>query len=350
MVTEKYIKAYLKEYERDEFTSRKGMEEHLEEFMRVHEELSAGMTLEEQISKWLFYITMENPASFLFKEAFAASDPVMLNNALYHSFCIQHIRNIHSSSTDHGRNYRIALNALAAGMKERIELLLPEECGMSTNNHTVVTALTNLLMALWYKNKEFEETVRQKAERTLGTKQAAIDYIETRYLLALLDGDPAEAGVQLDLYCRGVPKIREEFMTKFDKMFWARAHGLYNLAFFVWDKEKALQIPPPEPECFCKGFAEWQKANDFKPGKSAIEYLEPLKIINQILQTEPPRTHLHQPYLNYKERLIADGKNPSNYRIPGNTKQWCTDSERFKKEMVKNIFKNIDDIGGEDII
>jgi len=339
MVTEKYRKAYLREFENDSNTHPRSKEQYLDYYLGFHEKYCINKPQEEQVEAWLKCIGLINPASLSYKEAFSSDSPALLNDSLYQNACILHTLICSASGADHGINYRNALHALSAGLADRVALLLPFDCGMCANNHPVVVSATNLLMALWYRNEEFAEAARKKAGRTLGTKQPALNLSEIRYLLALLDGDPDEAGAQLDLYCRAVSRVQEFGAAKLKKMFWPLAHGLYNLAFFVWDKEKALSIPMPEPECFCKGFAQWQAARAFAPGKLAIEYPAPMEIANLILQVQLPKTHLHQPYLNMKEDLIAEGKDPSRYYIPGNEKQRCADGGRFRKEMIENVLK-----------
>jgi hypothetical protein len=86
-------------------------------------------------------------------------------------------------------------------MNDRVSLLLPEKLGLSSNGHSVTVTVTNLIMTLWYKKADFEIKSRSKAEKTLKTKRPAIDYAIIRYLLALLDADVIEVGIQLELYC-----------------------------------------------------------------------------------------------------------------------------------------------------
>ncbi|MDR3158897.1 MAG: hypothetical protein LBU11_07800 [Zoogloeaceae bacterium] len=50
--------------------------------------------------------------------AFLADDPERLHDALFQSAATEHAKNIPSSGMDHCSNFRIALNALAAGLFE----------------------------------------------------------------------------------------------------------------------------------------------------------------------------------------------------------------------------------------
>jgi hypothetical protein len=107
----------------------------------------------------------------------------------------------------------------------------------------------------------------------------------------------------------------------------APCHALYNLSFFVWDKEKALSIPIPKVDCFCDELAHWQIEHDFTPGKQFIEYPVPIDILNTILYCIPPEYTLHQPYLD-------TSKQHKNNRF--------MDAEHFKIQLVDTILTTLD--------
>lgn len=328
MITEKYAEAYRKEYEKDAAGNVPGVykdkDAYLADCFHTYENYCAGKPPDVQVRKWLALLGSPNLLGF--KTAFLSSSPELLNDALYQSAAIGHAQKIWATGFDHCANVWTALDALAAGMNERVPLLLPEDLGMSSNGHSVTVAAANLLMAVWYGRKDFEEDGRKKAEQALGTKQPASDHAVIRYLAAILDGDAAEAGVQLDLYCRGVSGMRDFGLTKLEKMFWPRAHGLYNLAFAVWKKEKAMTVPVPEPDCFCKDLAQWQTEHDFSPGRLFIEYPEPMGLVNKILYCTPPKYTLHQPYLDTK-------KSYKNQRFAF--------AERFREQMVEKVMEDV---------
>jgi hypothetical protein len=326
MISDKFIRAYQKEYENNPSAYR-DTAHYLNICLHTHESCCKSKPQELQIRHWLLFLP--DPELLGYKMAFLSGDAALLNDALYQSAVITHAQKISDSGCDHCTNARAALKALAAGLTERVPLLLPEELGMSTNGHPVPVTISNLIMALWYKRADFEAESRKKAERTLGTKQSAIDHAAIRYLVALLDEDAPEAGAQLELYCRSVARVQEYGVTKLNKLFWPFAHGLYNLAFAVWEKTKALTIPLPETDCFCAGFAKWQIEHDFQPGKLFVEYPAPLDLVDRILCCVPPACTLYQPYLHMKE--------DPNVLIPRNRKQYIRHGKHFEEQMMARL-------------
>ena len=219
----------------------------------------------------------------------------ILHNALYQWAAINHAdigKGIgNGGSHSHFMN-NCVLTALAAGLKERIPLLLPEELGLCENGNGSFPphiVMTNLTMALWYKREDWEAISRNEAEKRLDTKIPLIFSTAIHYLLALLDGDTKAAGTWLEQHCGAVPGIRDKFhATKLENMFWYEAHGFYNLAFFALGKDKALEIPMPKHDCFCNALADWQIERNFAPGKLFLEYPAPMELLNTILTCTPP--------------------------------------------------------------
>lgn len=309
-ISEKFQRAYQREYEKEAeknaliwMTSK----DYLTKCLHIHEQLHNDYSLQEQVSSWLFMLRMKRTPDLLgYKTAILSNNMAVLHSALLQSAMIKHVTLGVDSGCDHCINIWITLDILAAGLFTRVPLLLPERLGMSDNGHPVAIAITNLVMALWYKRTDFEVDARKKAEAVLASKQATIDLVTIRYLIALLDGDVEEAGNQLDLYCQNVPRVKEYGVTKLNKMFWPYAHGLYNLAFVVWGNEKASAITKPEPDCFFNDLAEWQIQHNYRHGKLFFEYPMPIDLINTIIACTPPECSLHQPYLDtdkkYKEK------------------------------------------------
>jgi hypothetical protein len=329
MLSAKYVNAYLKEYEKTAADSRncvyRNADDYLADCLHTHERYCEGKAEEEQIRTWLNLL--RDPETLGYKTAFVSGDMEALNNALYQTAVITHAKETSDTGTDHCHNAWAALKILAAGLTERFPLLLPAECGMSDNGHPVSVAMANLMMALWYRRADFADDARKKAEKTLSTKHPSADRAMLCYLIALLNGDAAEAGTQLDLYCQSVPRVQEFGVTKLDKMFWPSAHGLYNLAFFTQDRKMALQIPLPEPDCFCDELARWQIEHDFRPGKLFLEYPAPLGLVNRILAVTPPEYTLYQPYLDTDKR----------YR-----KQFFMDVEHFEARLAARVMNDGD--------
>jgi hypothetical protein len=338
MISEKYANAYKKQFDIESMDKENGFihrneQDYLEDCMEVYYKYCSGKPLKEQILIWL--TLLRNPEPFGLKTAFTSNSPELLNDVLFQSNSIKHAKLFYSSGYDHCSNIELALLLLAGGMNERFPTLLPEEFGMSKNGHIVTKSTVNLIMTLWYKRADFEEESRKMAKRVLGTKQSGYDYAKIRYLIALLDGDVAEASNQLDLYCRSVSRVQEYGITKLKKMFWPEAHGLYNLAFVVWEKEKALKIQMPTADCFCNDLARWQIEHNFRQGKMFLEYPEPINLINHILQCSPPTYTIYQPYLNTKERY----KNA-----------WYVNGDLFKEQLIERVMDYCTEISFKEVV
>ncbi|WMY75603.1 hypothetical protein RHD99_06555 [Buttiauxella selenatireducens] len=309
-ISGKFQRAYQREYEKEAEKNAliwMSTKDYLAECLDIHEHHHNECSLQEQVSSWLFMLRMKRVPDILgYKTAILSNNMEVLHSALLQSAMIKHVTLGVDSGCDHCMNIWVTLDILAAGMFTRVPLLLPEKLGMSDNGHPVTITITNLVMALWYKRTDFEVDARKKAEALLATKQAPGDLLIIRYLIALLDGNVADAGIQLDLYCKNVPRVREFGVTKLNKMFWPHAHGLYNLAVAVWGSEKASAIPKPESDCFFNDLSEWQIKHNYRHGQLFFEYPMPIDIINTIISATPPECTLHQPYLNkdkkYKEK------------------------------------------------
>lgn len=98
------------------------------------------------------------------------------------------------------------------------------------------------------------------------------------YLLAMYDKNPKEAGVQLGLLCKGV--MRADFDVDTDKTLFVPAHGLYQLAACLWDKELFQQLPMPDHKIFSKEYAVWRNTQKVHPELFA-KY--PETMINNVL-------------------------------------------------------------------
>ena len=330
IISPKYQRAYQREYEKEAVKNAlvwMSMNDYLAECLAIHDECHEGYSLHEQVSSWLFMLRMKGKPELLgYKTAIQSKDMELLHSALRQSAMVRHVTLGVDSGCDHCINIWTTLDILAAGMFYRVSLLLPEKCGLSDNGHPVTIAITNLVMALWYKRTDFETDAREGAKRVLATKQATHVLLAIRYLIALLDGNVAEAGTLLDLYCKSVPQVREFGVTKLNKMFWPYAHGLYNLAFIVLGHDKASAIPKPASDCFLNELSEWQLTHNYCSGSLFFEYPQPVGIINSIISCTPPECFLHQPdrdtSKNYKEKRYLH-------------------AEHFEQQVIKTVLDNM---------
>lgn len=329
-LSEKYQRTYQREYVKEAEKNALlwiSTDDYLAECLDIHEQYHQDYSLQNQVSSWLFMLRMKRTPDLLgYKTAILSNNMEILHSSLLQSAMIKHVTLGVDSGCDHCINIWTTLDVLAAGLFDRVPLLLPEKLGMSDNGHPVTLAITNLIMALWYRRADFDVDARKKAQRLLATKQTPGDIAIICYLMALLDGDVAEAGLLLDSYCKNVPRIREEGLTKLHKMFWPYAHGLYNLAFIVLGSEKASTMPKPAADCFLDDLAEWQIKHNYRHGQLFFEYPAPIDVINTLISCPPPECSLHQPYLGTDKK----------YR----DKRYLH-AEYFEQQMIKIILDNI---------
>lgn len=329
-LSEKYQRTYLREYAKEAEKNALiwiSTDDYLAECLDIHEQCHLDYSLQQQLSSWLFMLRMKRSPELLgYKTAIQSNDMESLHLSLRQSAMIKHVTQGVDSGCDHSINVWTTLEILAAGLFDRVPLLLPEKLGMSDNGHPVNLAMTNLMMAVWYKRADFAVDARKRAQKVLTTKQTVSDMFILRYLMALLDEDVTEAGTQLDLYCKSVSALREPGLTKLHKMFWPYAHGLYNLAYIVLGKDKASAMPKPTAECFMDDLAEWQNKHNYCHGPLFIEYPKPIDLINTLISCTPPECCLHQPYLDTDKK----------YK---NTRYLHADL--FEQQMIKIILENM---------
>jgi len=329
VISVRFKQTYAKTYAED-FTKRRGRAslgyideaEYLAHCRGIYDRLCEGKPLAEQVGTWL--TRLDAPGELTYRDALLADDIPGLNDSLFQTAAITHARQVWSSGTDHCRSYRTVTQVLAAGMFDRVPLLLPEELGLSADGHPDIVAQTNLFMALWYRREDFARTARAQGERRLEVKGSNLQKAEVRYLLALLDDDPEMASAQLLEYVTAVARISEFGVGPLQKLFWPFAHGLYNLAWQVWPEGRAQSLALPEHERFCADLARWQVENGFPAATLRIHYPEPMGLINTILTTAPPPARLHQPYLSDPDMQHLKSKR-------------LYDADRFRRELIVAI-------------
>lgn len=172
-------------------------------------------------------------------------------------------------------------------------------------------AVVNLFMAIWYKDKDFENFARTSAEKQLGKKSNLLSRSYISYLLAIMNRDIEDASHQLELICVGAKRSKEWGENDFTRGFAQLAHSMYNLLYYIYDGELADLINMPKADNFCQDLAIWQREHAHKEGKVRYIYPEMFDVMNKIMQCTPPRM-----YLKYDHR------------------KKCIDTARFERDVV----------------
>lgn len=202
-----------------------------------------------------------------------------LNNLIYQENCVQSLSSLMNTDTQ-SRYWAFLemLEALAVGNIKTLELLLPNKIENVTHIFPLYRPAVNMLIGLWRKDNSVLDYAVPRAEKFVSGKRPQWERATVAYLLALYDKKPKEAGIQLELMCKGV--MRTDFDDDRDKTLCVPAHGLYQLAACLWDEELFRQLPMPNHKIFSKKYAIWRNTQNVQPELFA-KYPEP--IINDVL-------------------------------------------------------------------
>lgn len=287
VITATYTQQYMKAYADDSAKGRghyRDVTAYLDACRKIFDDYCDGKPADQQVHTWRGLLRV--PWKLAAHDALLAEDMPALNDALFHFAAAEGCRNWTGSTPDYA--YPTVKRLLAAGMFDRVPLLLPEEF----LDRGTWAPMASVVMVLWHGREDLAPSVRVRAHRHLERKQPKLYEAELRYLLALLDEDPEEASTQLSNYVNAVSRVSESGVGPLEKLFWPFAHGLYNLAWKVWPEDRARSIRLPEHERFCDDLALWQSENGFPAGTVRISYPEPLGLVNTLLAITPPPLHL----------------------------------------------------------
>lgn len=233
-----------------------------------------------------------------------------------------------SGGYDHCRNILHILEAFACGDNEVMERILPRELGLTKNGYPFYIVISNLLMAMWYKDETLLKKAIDAAEKFVGTKKPQWERSGVAFLLSLHNEDVEVLEKHLQDFCVGY--MRADF-SKAMKQLCVPAHGLYCLAENILPSELFQQIKMPEHKSFSQGFAQWRNDNPHPRLNLYFEYPAPLEILNQIFMAPVAKSIISQPYL----------QNDNPHHSPQLKKKWFLDEEAMLKAFVENRLKKV---------
>ncbi len=201
-----------------------------------------------------------------------------INDFIYQENCIRCLVDFQCGESLY-RAFLDMLDALAVGNMDTFKLLLPHKVERVTHIYPLYPPAMNMLMGLWYKDATILKAAVPKAEKFVNGKRPQWDRAVMSYLLSLYAGNPKEAGNNLETVCKSV--MKSDFDSA-DRTLFVSAHGLYQLAAYIWDKELFEQLSMPEHKVFSKEYAVWRNTEIVQPKLFAV-YPEPM--INSILVT-----------------------------------------------------------------
>ena len=253
------------------------IEEHIHLMMEQYRE--TGKVFRSIITKIGFF-----PYAQCLGQVLKEKDWNRLNNLIYQENCFRSFVALLSGDSYY-RAFLEMLESLAVGNMKTLDLLVPHKVEPITNIFPVYRPATNMLIGLWRKDDSVLDYAIPRAKKFVSGKSPQWDRATVAYLLALYDKNPEEAGVQLELVCKGA--MRSDFDPETDKVLFVPAHGLYQLAACLWDEALFQQLPMPNHKIFSKEYAIWRNTQKVQP-ELFVKYPEPRfdqVLINPELET-----------------------------------------------------------------
>lgn len=200
-----------------------------------------------------------------------------LNNLIYQENCFRSLCSLMCGDT-HYWAFLEMLEALAVGNMKTLDLLIPYKTEPVTHIFPAYRPATDMLIGLWRKDDSVLDYAVPRAKKFVSGKRPQWERATIAYLLAMYNKNPEEAGMQLELLCKGV--MRADFDADTDKTLFVPAHGLYQLAACLWDEKLFQRLPMPDHKIFSKEYAIWRNTQKVHPELFA-KYPEPM--INNVL-------------------------------------------------------------------
>ena len=294
-ISKKYIKFY-ETVDNNSNRNWKSVDEYLQVQKDIYEEilLEKHDDLEKKIKFHLYFI--DNPYTLGLYISLKNENWNILNDTLYQS-SRQKLLDITEDGYDHSGEFWEVMDAMACNDIEALEACFPKNIGLCNNGYPAFVIASNMLIKLWYNTFEKDDKVLEKARKMLTQKKSLWEKAIVGFLLAIYDKDMEYASRQLDEVCKSSRRIDKPSLHKY---FCPEAHGLYNIARMILEKDIFEKLKFPEDEGFIDEFAIWQKDNNYPKGELFVVYPKELDFMNKLLKCDIPKCRLHNPYKNKK--------------------------------------------------
>lgn len=295
----KISKKYIKLYESEDNNLNKNwktVEEYLQAQMDIYQEilLEKHKDLEKKTKFYLYFI--DNPYTLGLYISLKNENWKLLNDTLYQS-AKQRLLDITEDGYDHSGEFWEVLNAMSSNDVEALEACFPKDIGLCNNGYPAFVIASNMLIKLWYNTFEEDDKVVEKARKMLTQKKSLWEKAVVGFLIAIHDKDMEGASSCLNEVCKTARRIDKPSLHKY---FCSEAHGLYNIARMILEKDIFEKLKFPEDDAFIDEFAMWQRDNNYPKGELFIVYPKDLDFMNELLKCDIPKCRLHNPYKNKK--------------------------------------------------
>lgn len=150
-----YIEQCIIKYEKIKNNTNVATAENNEVLAKLIKSMSHGL-IRTNYDNWL-------------EECLLQEDWQKLNNLIFQQMRY-HLLPGSSGGYDHCRNTLHILEAFACGDNHVMERILPHELGLTKNGYPFYIVISNLLMAMWYKDETLLQKAIPAAEKFIGTK------------------------------------------------------------------------------------------------------------------------------------------------------------------------------------
>lgn len=252
----------------------------------------------------------------------------------------------HASGTDHGRFFVRAVTAFACNDYELIEKLLPYSLGPSTNDAR--KEMTNLLMAIYYKDVWMRTQAMEEAKGYLSKRHAKYEVLIVEYMVSLLEKDGRRAGSLLGAICELIGRadlLLEEcagFSKKeLGKCICLLGHGLYAMADYYLDESEMRGFACPKHDTFLNEYEWYRKACKDSQHNALATFDGDKSFLNDILKFIPEVTLIRERRLVYTDAEGFQEQLSDQLRIHGKLKvleestdiawiaRWCGEKKFF---------------------
>lgn len=184
---------------------------------------------------------------------------------------------------DHCQYLFPVLASFTCGAEHIAERVCPCELGLTENGYLFRVAGSNMIMAIYYRDKEMLKQAISTAEKFVNSKATKWEKCVIQFLLNIISKDFEAANKNLQDVCKGYMRLQDVEFDMFSiRDFCMPAHGLYCIAEKWLTKEEFAQIEMPTHKTFLKGYAQWRMEHPHPSPNPYIVYPKEMDIVNKI--------------------------------------------------------------------
>lgn len=202
---------------------------------------------------------------------------------------------------DHCKYLPWALESYACGAEHIMERIYPYELGLTNNGYPYYVIGSNLLIAMYYNDKEMMERAIEDATKFVNKKSPKWEKTVIQFLLDILQKDVESANKNLMDVCKGYGRLQNILYEI--RAVCIPAYGLYFIAQKYLTEEEFSKIKMPEHKSFEKKYVQWRLENPKPELKPYIIYPKEMDIVNKIYAMPVAKSMLFEHRWTDREKL-----------------------------------------------